>query len=112
MRKMMLFALLLLICSFGCLALEDRMRLEGDRLAFLEREIAALERECDVLVLEIAAATSPEALAADAEALGMVLAEEKDRAWLAADREERVPAEAEPQEDVFDVFGDLLRRGI
>ena len=112
MKKIVGVVLLLFICSFGCLALEDRMRLEGDRLAFLEREIAALERECDALTLEIAAATSPEALAADAEALGMVLAEEKDRAWLAADREERGAAEAEPQEDVFDVFGDLLRRGI
>ena len=112
MRKIIGFALLVFCCSLVCLSLDEWLRLEGEKLAALEREILALERECDDLALEIASATSPQALAFQAEELGMVLADESDRAWLVWEEAAKEPQKEEPKGDVFDVFGDLMRRGI
>lgn len=113
MKKIVGFALLVFLCSLCCLGLDEWLRREGAELAALEEQIAVLERECDGLALEIAEATSPEALAHRAEELGMVLAQENDRAWLLKKEPQEVPTEKEPREsDVFDVFGALLRREI
>lgn len=112
MRRIIAFALLVFCCSLGCLGLDEALRREGVRLSALESEIIALERECDGLALEIASATTPQALALRAEELGMVLAEPENRAWLVAEESETAPLEEEPKGDIFDVFGDLLRRGI
>ena len=113
MKKIIFFVMLVFCCSLGCLALDEWLRLEGAELAALESEILALERECDDMALDIASATSPRSLAQQAEELGMVLADEGDRAWLVGEEaEENVPLAEESEGDLFDVVGDLLRRGI
>ena len=104
MKRVVCFLGFVFVLAVGCLSFDVALQEKGAELAATDAEIARLQRECAAMEGEIAAMTSPSVLACRAEEMGMVLAEEDDRAFL-AEEAEPVPPKDVLEDDLFARIG-------
>ena len=105
MKRVVCFLGFVFVLAVGCLSFDVALQEKGAELAAMDAEIARLQRECAAMEGEIAALTSPSALAQRAEEMGMVLAEEGDRAFLPDEDEVTVSETDDSDNDLFARIG-------